>query len=175
MFQRMHVTKLAFASLLTLGLGVVTGRAEATTISYSGSNCKPDIASISLVEYNPFSIFSTVTGLSSPAKVSCPIPIPFTTDSASTAFLNFVNVRVTDRNSNTLTGGDYSCTIFYENSAGTTITGASATPSHASAAAPFTFGLTANVTVAAATMICDIPNQTNNGVSNLLYYTVTTS
>lgn len=177
MLQHTHVIKFAFASVVALGLSLATQEAKAaTTIGYSGSNCSPNKASLNFVEYNAFSILGLGDpAIGTPAQVSCPLPVQNTAGGLP-GTLNSVKVVVLDRNNGAVVGPtkDFTCTIFYQNSAGTTFTGATQTPNFFSANA-LSFTLTQNTSVVAATMLCSIPNPQGGSFSHILNYSVTTT
>jgi len=173
MFQHAHVIKVGLASLFALGFSLASGQAEAATIGYSGSNCRPVAAAVDAVDYNAFSIFSLGnTAAFSPAMVSCPIPIPF--NSASTGTLQSVTVLTFDRDDGTLGESNFSCTISYQNSSGTTQSLPTKTEAFFSVPNPHPFTINVNKIVTGATMLCSIPGPTGFGVSHILNYSVTT-
>src|SRR5690349_3637752 len=138
-----HVIKFAFASLVAIGLSLATQQAKAAQISYSGTNCTATAASVGHVEYNAYGAVS----LGDPAtfqsaQVSCPLPVPYTAGGVP-GTLTSVKVAFFDRNDGSLSPNkDFSCTIYYQNTAGTTFTGVSATKSWFSIPTPTTITLT---------------------------------
>lgn len=177
MLQRTHVIKFACASLVALGFSLATGEAKAaTTIGYSGSNCRPTKASMNFVDYNAFSIYGLgPIAMFTPAQVTCPLPVPYT--SGLTGTLTSVKVTVLDRNDGSNPGSikDFSCSIHFQNSVGSTFSTAPVTPNLFTPSTPLAFTVDLNANVAGATMICDLPDKQGGNVSHILYYSVTTS
>jgi len=176
MLQQTPVIKFAFASLVAIGLSLATQQAKAAQISYSGSNCTPTNASVGFVDYNAYGVMS----LGDPAtfqsaQVSCPLPVPYTAGGVP-GNLTSVTVAFFDRNDGFFQPNkDFSCTIYYQNSAGTPFTGATATKNWFSLPTPTTMTVTGHSNVVGATMICDLPAPEGGNLSHLLNYLVTTS
>lgn len=179
MFKHALTSKMVLSAAVALVLGFGAATAHAGTAGYSGSSCQPTIASVPFIEYSPFGVHNvsatSVVAGGPDVMVSCPIPVPF--NSATTGTLQTVTVRVFDRfNGGTpsLIGQDFSCTIYYQNSSGVTITGPTQSPVLFSVANSFQFTLTVGAIVTGASMLCHVPSQTASGVSHILNYNVVT-
>ena len=72
------------------------------------------------------------------------------------------------------TGTDVNCTVYYQNSSGTTVTGPTGTKNFFSVPNFSTFTITVAKIVSGASMICSIPTATNSGFSHIVKYDVTT-
>jgi hypothetical protein len=162
-----RTTKMLLAAVAILGLSLTAGAASAATTVISGTNCRPLLGSVNLIDYTPFGVHSVNTTFGTTATVTCPIQLPAST------FVQNISVKAFDRASGTVIGSGFSCTLFYQDGSGTTFTGPTAGTNNFSSASITGFTLNTSLFVTGATMQCAIPNMSGGQLSHIVNYTVT--